>query len=73
MAAKYILPEGKTLEEERARITQNLSVVAHQLYFTVKHGLNLDVDYCVDEMAEAVRFINYLYETIKGEEIEKSD
>ena len=73
MAAKYIPLEGVILEDERARIAQNLSVIAHQLYFNAKYGLNFDVDNCADQIAESIGFINYLYEKVSGNSLEEED
>lgn len=65
MAVRYSIPDGVPPEKERARIVQNLAVVAHELYFRDQIGNEA----CADQIAEAVRFIDWLYErAFKGEE-----
>jgi len=44
-------------EKTRNRVIQNLSVIAHELYFRNGMGNGL----YADQIAEAVKFINWLY------------
>lgn len=49
-------------EQERARIVQNLVVIAHELYFTKNQGKQE----FSDQILEGINFINWLYNKAFG-------
>ena len=66
MATKYKFPENGDPEKEKARIVQNLSVIAHDLHFVNLGERVMSADLYSYEIANAVGFINYLYEKAYG-------
>lgn len=62
MAVKYDFDCCKNVEKEKIKIIQNLSVIAHELYFRNEKCSGESAD----QIAEAVKFINWLYEQVYG-------
>lgn len=57
----HIILNESTAKHELIRLTQNLSVLAHQLYFNPK-DIHMEALFHVDTLADTKIFINWLYE-----------
>lgn len=63
-----IILNETTAEHELIRLNQNLSVLAHQLYFSPK-DIHMEALFHVDTLADIKIFINWLYKkAFKNEE-----
>ena len=55
-----IVLDESTAEHELSRLNQNLSVLAHQLYFSPKE-IYMEAVFHVDTLADVHKFIDWLY------------
>ena len=60
MLSDHIILDETTAEYELIRLNQNLSVLAHQLYFNPKN-IGMDALMHTDTIADARKMLNWLY------------